>query len=177
MEVLRLRHIDCCGLSAAQEKKELRVMETDYSHYAIVHEIQHSERQPSTALQLLSGYQEREWAPTAPHGGTWGRQGLGSPLHSRAPCLSTPRAATQGVHLGWIKPCTKDIPHGLWFDLKLPSPTSRLISPPAGGFLIPGGLCPFAASPGWLWGARCPPCTSMASPFPFPGAPSLPYGS
>ncbi|NXD67566.1 LCN15 protein, partial [Eolophus roseicapillus] len=45
------------GMSA-QEKRELRVMETDYSHYSIVHETQHSERQPSTTLQLLSGEQD-----------------------------------------------------------------------------------------------------------------------
>uniref|UniRef100_A0A672UBP4 Lipocalin/cytosolic fatty-acid binding domain-containing protein n=1 Tax=Strigops habroptila TaxID=2489341 RepID=A0A672UBP4_STRHB len=44
--------------TAAQEKRDLRVMETDYSHYAIVHETQHSERQPSTALQLLMREQD-----------------------------------------------------------------------------------------------------------------------
>ncbi|XP_057266596.1 lipocalin-15-like isoform X1 [Pezoporus wallicus] len=43
---------------AAQEKRELRVMETDYSHYAIVHETQHSEQQPSTMLQLLTREQD-----------------------------------------------------------------------------------------------------------------------
>ncbi|NWS43848.1 LCN15 protein, partial [Probosciger aterrimus] len=44
--------------TAAQEKRELRVMETDYSHYAIVHKTQHSERQPSTTLQLLTREQD-----------------------------------------------------------------------------------------------------------------------
>ncbi|XP_030362556.1 lipocalin-15-like isoform X2 [Strigops habroptila] len=46
------------GHYTAQEKRDLRVMETDYSHYAIVHETQHSERQPSTALQLLMREQD-----------------------------------------------------------------------------------------------------------------------
>ncbi|KAM9596173.1 lipocalin-15-like isoform 1-T1 [Morphnus guianensis] len=39
---------------AAQEKRDLRVMETDYSCYAIVHELQQSRQEPSTALQLLT---------------------------------------------------------------------------------------------------------------------------
>ncbi|XP_010562945.1 PREDICTED: lipocalin-15-like [Haliaeetus leucocephalus] len=39
---------------AALEKRDLRVMETDYSCYAIVHELQQSRQEPSTALQLLT---------------------------------------------------------------------------------------------------------------------------
>ncbi|XP_059720838.1 lipocalin-15 isoform X3 [Haemorhous mexicanus] len=38
----------------AQEKRNLSVMETDYSHYAVLHGVQHSEAEPSTALQLLN---------------------------------------------------------------------------------------------------------------------------
>ncbi|XP_051664013.1 lipocalin-15 [Manacus candei] len=43
---------------AAQEKRDLLVMETDYSHYAILHEAHHSETEPSTALQLLTREQD-----------------------------------------------------------------------------------------------------------------------
>ncbi|KAM6117418.1 lipocalin-15-like [Phoenicopterus ruber ruber] len=43
---------------AAQEKRDLRVMETDYSRYAIVHQLQQNEREPSTALQLLTREQD-----------------------------------------------------------------------------------------------------------------------
>uniref|UniRef100_A0A8C5JT88 Lipocalin/cytosolic fatty-acid binding domain-containing protein n=1 Tax=Junco hyemalis TaxID=40217 RepID=A0A8C5JT88_JUNHY len=42
----------------AQEKRNLCVMETDYSHYAVLHEVQHSETEPSTALQLLTREQD-----------------------------------------------------------------------------------------------------------------------
>ncbi|XP_063030769.1 lipocalin-15 isoform X2 [Melospiza melodia melodia] len=42
----------------AQEKRNLCVMETDYSHYAVLHEVQHSEAEPSTALQLLTREQD-----------------------------------------------------------------------------------------------------------------------
>ncbi|XP_064533409.1 lipocalin-15 isoform X3 [Pseudopipra pipra] len=43
---------------AAQEKRDLLVMETDYGHYAILHEAHHSETEPSTALQLLTREQD-----------------------------------------------------------------------------------------------------------------------
>ncbi|KAM4647689.1 lipocalin-15-like isoform 2-T2 [Amazona ochrocephala] len=46
------------GCYTAQGKRELCVTETDYSHYAIVHETQHTEQQPSTALQLLTREQD-----------------------------------------------------------------------------------------------------------------------
>ncbi|NWS92305.1 LCN15 protein, partial [Toxostoma redivivum] len=42
----------------AQEQRDLCVMETDYSHYAILHEAHHSEAEPSTALQLLTREQD-----------------------------------------------------------------------------------------------------------------------
>ncbi|XP_066419161.1 lipocalin-15-like isoform X2 [Molothrus aeneus] len=42
----------------AQEKRNLRVIETDYSHYAVLHEVQHSKAEPSTALQLLTREQD-----------------------------------------------------------------------------------------------------------------------
>ncbi|XP_041908147.1 lipocalin-15-like isoform X2 [Corvus kubaryi] len=42
----------------AQEKRDLHVMDTDYSHYAVLHEAQHSETEPSTALQLLTREQD-----------------------------------------------------------------------------------------------------------------------
>ncbi|NXR60307.1 LCN15 protein, partial [Rhadina sibilatrix] len=44
--------------TGAQEKRDLRVMETDYSSYAILHEDHHSEGEPSTALQLLTRKQD-----------------------------------------------------------------------------------------------------------------------
>ncbi|NXA24884.1 LCN15 protein, partial [Ibidorhyncha struthersii] len=44
--------------TSAQETRDLRVMETDYSHYAIVHELKQSGQDPHTALQLLSGFKE-----------------------------------------------------------------------------------------------------------------------
>ncbi|NXS75443.1 LCN15 protein, partial [Pandion haliaetus] len=40
--------------TSALEKRDLRVMETDYSCYAIVHELQQSRQEPSTTLQLLT---------------------------------------------------------------------------------------------------------------------------
>ncbi|NXA80021.1 LCN15 protein, partial [Thryothorus ludovicianus] len=40
------------------EKRDLRVMETDYSHYAVLHEAHHSEEESSTALQLLTREQD-----------------------------------------------------------------------------------------------------------------------
>ncbi|KAM6047404.1 lipocalin-15-like [Theristicus caerulescens] len=43
---------------AAQEKRELHVVETDYSHYAIVHQLQQSGQEPSIALQLLTREQD-----------------------------------------------------------------------------------------------------------------------
>uniref|UniRef100_U3JQV2 Lipocalin/cytosolic fatty-acid binding domain-containing protein n=1 Tax=Ficedula albicollis TaxID=59894 RepID=U3JQV2_FICAL len=42
----------------AQDKRDLRVMETDYSHYAVLHEAHHNEAEPSTALQLLTREQD-----------------------------------------------------------------------------------------------------------------------
>ncbi|KFO58566.1 Lipocalin, partial [Corvus brachyrhynchos] len=46
------------GPLGAQEKRDLHVMDTDYSHYAVLHEAQHSETEPSTALQLLTREQD-----------------------------------------------------------------------------------------------------------------------
>ncbi|KFR04325.1 Lipocalin, partial [Nipponia nippon] len=46
------------GPLAAQEKRELHVVETDYSHYAIVHQLQQSGQEPSIALQLLTREQD-----------------------------------------------------------------------------------------------------------------------
>ncbi|NWU44711.1 LCN15 protein, partial [Hylia prasina] len=42
----------------AQEKRDLHVMETDYSDYAILHEAHHSKGEPSMALQLLTREQD-----------------------------------------------------------------------------------------------------------------------
>ncbi|NXM63939.1 LCN15 protein, partial [Illadopsis cleaveri] len=42
----------------AQEKRDLRVMETDYSYYAVLHEAHHGKGEPSTALQLLTREQD-----------------------------------------------------------------------------------------------------------------------
>ncbi|NXM76415.1 LCN15 protein, partial [Serilophus lunatus] len=50
-------YMGMCG-QGAQEKRDLFVMETDYSHYAIVHEAHHSEMETSTALQLLTREQD-----------------------------------------------------------------------------------------------------------------------
>lgn len=91
---------------AAEEKRELRVVETDYSHYAIVQELQQREQELTTALQLLSGYWEWGWAPTAPRGRRWapvGGQWLGAPslplATTLAPNMLAPRR-TQGIHCG-----------------------------------------------------------------------------
>ncbi|NXY09856.1 LCN15 protein, partial [Pteruthius melanotis] len=46
------------GPSGAQEKRDLRGMDTDYSHYTVLHEAQQSETEPSTALQLLTREQD-----------------------------------------------------------------------------------------------------------------------
>ncbi|KAM6110315.1 lipocalin-15-like [Pterocles gutturalis] len=43
---------------AAEVKRELRAMETYYGSYAIVHELQQSRQEPSTALQLLTREQD-----------------------------------------------------------------------------------------------------------------------
>ncbi|KAK1211988.1 LCN15 protein, partial [Pygoscelis papua] len=44
--------------TSAQEKRDLHVVETDYSHYTIVHELHESGQKPSTALQLLTREQD-----------------------------------------------------------------------------------------------------------------------
>ncbi|NWH44207.1 LCN15 protein, partial [Fregata magnificens] len=44
--------------TSAQEKRDLHVMETDYSCYAIVHELQRSGQEPTTMLQLLTREQD-----------------------------------------------------------------------------------------------------------------------
>ncbi|KFO76023.1 Lipocalin, partial [Cuculus canorus] len=46
------------GSSAAQEKRDLRVVETDYSSYAIVYQVQQSQQEPSTSLQLFMREQD-----------------------------------------------------------------------------------------------------------------------
>ncbi|XP_054249183.1 lipocalin-15-like [Indicator indicator] len=45
------------GMSA-EENKELRVLDTDYSHYAILHEAQRSGQRPKTMLQLFTREQD-----------------------------------------------------------------------------------------------------------------------
>ncbi|NXJ79046.1 LCN15 protein, partial [Trogon melanurus] len=45
------------GMSV-EEKKDLRVVETDYSHYAIMQELQQNGQESSTALQLLTRGQD-----------------------------------------------------------------------------------------------------------------------
>ncbi|XP_053940300.1 lipocalin-15-like [Cuculus canorus] len=44
--------------TAAQEKRDLRVVETDYSSYAIVYQVQQSQQEPSTSLQLFMREQD-----------------------------------------------------------------------------------------------------------------------
>ncbi|NXS91065.1 LCN15 protein, partial [Jacana jacana] len=44
--------------TAAEEMKDLRVMETDYSGYAIVHEFKKSGQEPHSAMQLLTREQD-----------------------------------------------------------------------------------------------------------------------
>ncbi|KFV77838.1 Lipocalin, partial [Struthio camelus australis] len=41
-----------------EEKRDLRVMETDYDHYAIVYTVKESDREPSTTLQLYTRGQD-----------------------------------------------------------------------------------------------------------------------
>ncbi|NWS59847.1 LCN15 protein, partial [Chunga burmeisteri] len=43
---------------SAQEKRDLCVMETDYSHYAIVHEFQQNGQEASATLELLTREQD-----------------------------------------------------------------------------------------------------------------------
>ncbi|NXI49888.1 LCN15 protein, partial [Chloroceryle aenea] len=38
---------------AVQEKRDVHVMDTDYSHYAIIYEVQHSDEKPRISLQLF----------------------------------------------------------------------------------------------------------------------------
>nr|XP_031362172.1 extracellular fatty acid-binding protein isoform X2 [Lonchura striata domestica] len=83
----------------AQEKRNLRVMETDYSHYAVLHEVQHSEAEPSTALQLLSALGVGTWL-LGRGGVTSSRQGLGFPPLPRATTSSTPHPSPRELILG-----------------------------------------------------------------------------
>ncbi|NXP53013.1 LCN15 protein, partial [Heliornis fulica] len=53
LELLFQRSGQAGHYMAVEQKKELRVVETDYSHYAIVHEVQWNNQARSTALQLL----------------------------------------------------------------------------------------------------------------------------
>ncbi|XP_050190275.1 lipocalin-15-like isoform X4 [Myiozetetes cayanensis] len=55
---LLLQQSGQAGRYTDQEKRDVLVMETDYSHYAIVHEVHQSETEPSTALQLLTRAQD-----------------------------------------------------------------------------------------------------------------------
>lgn len=105
------------GPLAAEEKRELRVVETDYSHYAIVQELQQREQELTTALQLLSGYWERGWAPMAPRGGRRapvGGQWLGPPSLPLATTLALNMLAprrTQGNHCGVNETLHQKYPH------------------------------------------------------------------
>ncbi|NXU91236.1 LCN15 protein, partial [Xiphorhynchus elegans] len=49
------------GMCGQQHKRDLLVMETDYNHYAILHEAHHSQTEPNTTLQLLT--QEQNASP------------------------------------------------------------------------------------------------------------------
>ncbi|XP_050190273.1 extracellular fatty acid-binding protein-like isoform X2 [Myiozetetes cayanensis] len=65
---LLLQQSGQAGRYTDQEKRDVLVMETDYSHYAIVHEVHQSETEPSTALQLLSGCRSGDGHPQLPAG-------------------------------------------------------------------------------------------------------------
>lgn len=78
------------------------MMETDYSHYAVLHEAQHGETEPSMALQLLSACWQ--WGPGS---GTWGPgsgEGMGAlgagrawaPHHYPGPSPAAPHAHHPG---------------------------------------------------------------------------------
>uniref|UniRef100_A0A8C9FCC1 Lipocalin/cytosolic fatty-acid binding domain-containing protein n=1 Tax=Pavo cristatus TaxID=9049 RepID=A0A8C9FCC1_PAVCR len=45
------------------EKRDLRVMDTDYEHYAIVYSQQKDSQEPSTMLQLYSGSRNQDMSP------------------------------------------------------------------------------------------------------------------
>ncbi|NXU59107.1 LCN15 protein, partial [Turnix velox] len=45
-------------VGTSEEVRDLRVMETDYSSYAVVHELNHSKEEPHRALQLLTREQD-----------------------------------------------------------------------------------------------------------------------
>lgn len=171
---------------AVQEKRDLRVMDTDYSHYAIVYEIQHSKEKPKISLQLFSECHEWGWAPGAPRGGGGapvGGRGRAAHHSHGLPCrcpawchkhLGMPREFISG----WVKPCTKNITSWLQFEaktlctvpvwLRTPGPASCPLPTQAGGSLIPKGLCPFAASQGQPWGVLCLPCISHGFAFVLP---------
>lgn len=76
------------------------MVETDYSSYAIVHELHHSGQELNAALQLLSGCHEWGQAPGATGGGNhWGDRGWG--LHHRlGHHIGTQHAGTQGIQFG-----------------------------------------------------------------------------
>uniref|UniRef100_A0A8B9CL75 Lipocalin/cytosolic fatty-acid binding domain-containing protein n=1 Tax=Anser brachyrhynchus TaxID=132585 RepID=A0A8B9CL75_9AVES len=50
-------------LSENQEKTDLRVMETDYQHYAIVYTLRDRGQEPRTMLQLYSGSRKQDVSP------------------------------------------------------------------------------------------------------------------
>lgn len=80
------------GSLGAQDKRDLRVMETDYSNYAVVHEAHHSEGESSTALQLLCALGVGTWLLGRDEGTPGGQQLVSPPLPrattSSSPCLS-----------------------------------------------------------------------------------------
>lgn len=90
-------------LSENQQKTDLRVMDTDYKHYAIVYTLRDRGQEPSTTLQLYSGCRSGEGHPGAGLGqamGNGGWQGWcsSSPPHQHPSMLAL--SHTPGIHLG-----------------------------------------------------------------------------
>ena len=59
-------------------------METDYSHYAIVHELQQKGQETNTGLQLLSGCRSGNGHPWLPREGHGHCRGAGAGLPTAA---------------------------------------------------------------------------------------------
>nr|XP_009666353.1 PREDICTED: lipocalin-15-like isoform X1 [Struthio camelus australis] len=113
--------------TAAEEKRDLRVMETDYDHYAIVYTVKESDREPSTTLQLYSEFGSGDRCLSSPRPkqdvatSEWQRQG--SPLPSTATTSAlnflAPRHM-QEIHFGMNETLHQKYPPVILFRIKSP---------------------------------------------------------
>lgn len=94
-------------LSGNQEKTDLRVMDTDYKHYAIVYTLRDRGQEPSTMLQLYSGCHSGEGHPRAGLGQAMGSGGWQGWCSS-----SPPRATTSAPQCAGTEPHPRNSPWG-----------------------------------------------------------------